>query len=222
MIKAAIFDADGTLIDTMGMWKQLDIDFLGMHGIIPEEGYTDIVNKMTLEEGVRYTKEHFSLPISEEEILQTILEMARAFYENKAALKPYVREFLELLSENGVPMAVATSSQRDFILPALKHNQIAHYFQDVYSCADIGINKSNPDIFLLTAKALGVKPEETWVFEDSYHAVQTAKAAGFQVGAVYDASNERKLNETKQAADLYYPLFDGFSSFFSDSFFSRL
>ena len=76
MLKAVIFDADGTLIDTMGMWKQLDMDFLSAHGIEPDEDYSKIVNKMTLEEGVRYTKERFALKETEEEILNTIMQMA--------------------------------------------------------------------------------------------------------------------------------------------------
>jgi len=196
MVKGIIFDADGTLIDSMQMWKELDYRFLRSKGKEPEPGYTDIVNKMTLEEGVSYTRKHFDLDMTDDEIIEEIREMAHQFYEHEVVCKPYVKEFLEMLKQEGIPMVVATSSQRDFIYPALVRNGIADYFQDVLSCADIGINKQSPDIFLLAAKYLGTKPEETLVVEDSYHAVMTAKSAGFPTLAVYDLSNEGCLEET--------------------------
>ena len=213
MIKGIIFDVDGTLLDSMPMWKELDYRFLRSKGKEPEPGYTEIVNKMTLEEGVTYTRKHFNLDMTDDEIIEEIQEMALQFYENEATCKPYVKEFLENLKQEGVPMVVATSSQRDFICPALEHNGILHYFKDVFSCADIGINKQSPEIFLIAAKCLGTDPEETLVVEDSYHAVMTAKSAGFPTLAVYDLSNESCLQDTIKEADLYLPDLRDFARF---------
>ncbi len=194
---------DGTLLDSMPMWKNLDYRFLESVGKVPEPGYTDIVNKMTLEEGVTFTRKHFNLDMTDEEILERVNEMALEFYEHEVECKPHVKEFLEKLEQKKIPMVVATSSQKNFIAPALEKNGILHYFREVYSCADIGINKQSPDIFLLAAKHLGIKPEEALVVEDSYHAVMTAKSAGFPTLAVYDKSNEICLEETIKEADLY-------------------
>ena len=203
MIKGAIFDVDGTLLDSMPMWKNLDIEFLDSVGVVPEAGYTDVVNKMTLEEGVKFTKEHFGLAMTEEEIMDTIQKMASDFYKNKVVLKPYVKEFLEALNERNIPMALASSSQQDFILSGLERNGVAQLFKGSFSCADNGINKNFPDVYLRAAECIGADPEDIWVFEDAHHALMTAKNAGFKVAAVYDLSNEGLLEETKQEADIY-------------------
>lgn len=203
MTDGVIFDADGTLIDSMEMWKNLDYDFLKSVGAVPDADYTETVNKMTLKEGIAYTKNRYHLPMSEDEILETIRQMANSFYRGRAGLKPYVREFLEELSKRKIPMVIATSSQTDFILNALKRNHAEHYFQDILSCAELGINKTFPDVFLKAADAIGVRPENSWVIEDSYHALMTAKNAGFRVAAVYDPSNDALLEETIREADLY-------------------
>ena len=214
MIKGVIFDVDGTLLDSMPMWKNLDYEFLESVGVVPDDEYTAIVNKMTLIEGVKYTKERFSLSMTEEEIMNRIHEMAGDFYRNEATLKPYVRDFLEKLSEKGIPMTIATSSERAFIAPALIRNHVDHYFKEIMSCADTGINKNDPDVFLRAAACLGTKPEDTWVFEDSYHALMTAKSAGFPTVAVYDLSNEPALPETIREADIYIEDLKDFERFF--------
>ena len=203
MIKGVIFDADGTLVDSMPMWKELDFNFLRKIGEEPDESYTDTVNKMTLHEGVQYTIERYHLSMTEEEIIEMIRNMAQEFYDNEVKLKPYVKEFLEALSERGIPMAIATSSQKSFIFNALKRNGAEHYFQGIFTCAETGINKQFPDVFLRACDCLRLKPEEAWVVEDAYHAVMTAKKAGFKTLAVYDQSNELNLEETIREADLY-------------------
>lgn len=213
MIEGIIFDADGTLIDSMPMWKNLDFEFLRMHGEEPDLAYTEVVNKMTLVEGVKYTKERFGLEETEEEILDQIQAMAGQYYEHEAELKPFVREFLEQLKQSGIPMTIASSSQREFIFNAMKRNHIEHYFKEIFSCAQIGINKNHPDVFLMAAECLGTVPENTWVVEDSYHALQTAKKAGFPVLAVFDQSNETFLKETIRDADLYMEDLSSFSRF---------
>ena len=203
MTKGIIFDADGTLLDSMPMWRNLDYRFLESVGAVPTVEYTEIVNKMTLEEGVAYTKKEYHLDMTEQEIMDAIQEMAGSFYQNEVELKPYVREFLETLYVNKIPMVIATSSQENFIRSALKRNRADHYFKKIVSCAEIGINKTFPDVFLKAAECLGAEPGELWVVEDAYHALMTAKNAGFKVAAVYDLSNDNLLEETIREADIY-------------------
>ncbi len=202
-IDGIIFDVDGTLLDSMEMWRNLDYEFLEGMGITPDSDYTEAVNKMTLKEGVAYTKERYHLPMSEEDILETIRGMAKEFYYNRAELKPWVKEFLEILSLKNIPMTIATSSQKDFISHALERNGVARFFSGIFSGSDLGINKTKPDLFLMAAESIGAEPEYTWVFEDSYHALETAKRAGFKTAAVYDQSNESFLEATIREADLY-------------------
>ncbi len=215
MIKAAIFDVDGTLLDSMPMWKDLDFEFLISVGATPTVEYTQVVNKMTLEEGVAYTKNVFNLDMTEQEIMDRIQQMAGDFYYNKVELKPYAREFLAALAEKGIPMAVATSSQKDFIEHGLERNGVLQYFKGVFSCAETGINKSFPDVYLRAAECVGTKPKETWVFEDAIHALETAKAAGFPVAAVYDLSNDDFIEETKAKADIYLGDLKDFERFYA-------
>lgn len=203
MKKGIIFDVDGTLLDTMWMWRELDFRFLEEVGVEPDADYPDIVNKMTLEEGVAYTKQVFQLEMPEEEILNRIMEMARDYYYNEAALKPYAKEFLAAMYQAGVPMAIATTSKWDFIEHALARNGVMGYFREAFSGSDLGINKTVPDIYLMAAKSIHRGIDDVWVFEDSYHAVKTAKDAGFRVVAVYDRSNDADLLRTIELADVY-------------------
>lgn len=203
MIKGIIFDADGTLLDSMPMWRNLDYEFLRSVGAEPDKSYTEIVNKMTLHEGVKYTKERFQLEMTEEEIIERIRSMAKHAYQNEIVLKPFVREFLEALEGKHISMVIATSSQKDFILPALERNGIRHFFREIFSCAETGINKNFPDVFIRAAECLNASPEEAWVAEDAYHALMTAKKAGFHTLAVYDSSNDSFLQDTIQEAELY-------------------
>lgn len=214
MIRGAIFDADGTLLDSMWLWRELDFEFLHSVGAEPDEDYADIVNKLTLAEGITLTKQKFHLEMSEEEILERIQTMAKDFYRTRVELKPYVREFLEALQKKGIPMVIATSSQRDFIEPALERNGIQDYFQALFTCAELQINKSQPDIYLAAAKQIGEKPEDLWVFEDAFHAVMTAKNAGFHVVGLHDASNAAFMEQTIPAVDLWMDDFSRIDEFF--------
>ena len=135
--------------------------------------------------------------------MDRINSIALHAYQEHIILKPYVYDFLETLRTEKIPMTIATSSQKSFILPALERNGIAHFFSGIFSCDETGINKNHPDVYLRAAASFPAVPEEIFVAEDSLHALLTAKKAGFKTLAVYDASNESCLKETIREADIY-------------------
>ena len=123
-------------------------------------------------------------------------------------MKSGVKETLEWLSEKKIKMVIATSSNKELVEAALERNCVLQYFEQIYTCTEVGAGKDEPKIYLEAAKFLQTKPENTAVFEDAIHAAETAKEAGFVVVGVYDASNEENLSRMKEVCDYYYERMD--------------
>ena len=201
--KAAIFDADGTIIDSMYVWEKIDRDFLCQRGIPVTQEYTDTVRGMFFHTAAQYTKQQYSLPESVEEIMQTWLDMARHEYEFHVKAKPYVREYLAQLKQDGVRIGMATSSDPYLLLPVLEHNGLHGYFDTICYTSEVGKNKSFPDIYLYTAEKLAVLPEDCVVFEDIPEGIHGADKAGMFTVAVYDKASEKSADYLKQNAKRY-------------------
>jgi len=199
-MKAYIFDLDGTLLDSMGVWKKIDIDFLSRRGIIAPKDYTDAVLTMTLPEAAAYTINRFTLTNSADELVQEWHKMAISAYET-IAMKPYAKEYLLALKKQGAKLAVATSSSLELFEPALKYHGIYDLFNAICTSDEVGCNKSCPDIFLLAADKLAVNPCDCVVFEDILAAVRSAKSIGMTVYGVYDASSQADWEEIVRLAD---------------------
>ncbi len=204
MIRGAVFDVDGVLLDSMQIWNDLGARYLQKRGIVPEDGLNEILFSMSMEQGADYLKEAYSLPDAQEKIVQGIGEMLRDFYYYEVMTKPGVMEVLCFLKENRVAMALATSSPREHIVRALKRNGVWDFFApNLFTTGELGISKHQPDIYYKAAAALGTTPQETLVFEDSLYALITAQRAGFLPVGVYDACGEKNQEEMKKAARLY-------------------
>ena len=155
------FDLDGTLLDSNGIWLDIDIAFLGRHGISPvPEDYTWYVTHHSAPDSARYTRERFGLAETAEEIQGAWLDMAREAYAGQLALKPGVRAFLERCREHGVPMAVLTSCIPELCRAALAHHRILDWFQGVVYAQETGIGKGEPELYRLAAERWGREPEE--------------------------------------------------------------
>mgnify|MGYP005937303253 CR=1 FL=1 len=165
--KGAIFDLDGTLLDSMGVWDQVDIDFLSKRGIDVPDDYMTKVAAMQFRQIAEYTIARFSLTDTPEELMDEWDHMARVMYATVVEAKPYAREYLAQLKESGAKLAVATSLPPMLREPAMKHVGIFDYFDEVVSVDDAGdVGKDQPDVYLLAASHLGVEPGECTVF---YH-----------------------------------------------------
>ena len=202
-MKGAIFDVDGTLLDSMEIWNHVGDRYLQNRGIIPEPGLTDVLAAMTVGEGSAYVKGHYHLPESTDDIAQGVMDIVKDFYYNEAQLKPGAKELLERLLEQGIGMTVATSSEREHIEKAFERLGVLHYFRQIFTCTEVGAGKTKPLVYEKAAQALGTKPAETLVFEDALYAVITAKDAGFVTVGVYDRFSEADRQIMQEKTDIY-------------------
>ena len=209
MIKGAIFDLDGTLIDSMFIWDTFGDDYLKSFSIEPKENLAEVFKTFTLEQAAEYYRNHYDIKLSTEEIVEDINNMVAQIYRSKVVLKPGVKDFLERLQSVGVKMCVATVIDRSLAEDVLKRLNIYEYFSEIFTCAEVGYNKETPEIYRQALKHLGTEKTETIVFEDVFHALKTAKDDGFKVAAVYDA-HEPRQEELKEISDYYITDFGGF------------
>lgn len=201
MINAAIFDLDGTLLDSTGMWENLGERFLQSLDIVPEENLRDKIWDMSLPESAVFFKREYAVSLSEEEILARLNELSESVYTRDAPLKSGVKRLLGSLQMLDIKTALATAADKNLAEAALARTGISEHFSGIFSCSDYGA-KNAPDIFLKAAELLGAKPRETVVFEDSLTAVQTAKNGGFITAAVFDIS-EKNPDLLRDTADFY-------------------
>ena len=183
-IKAAIFDVDGTLLDTMPVWNDIGERYLSSLGLKSRLETKEALHSVSLEQGAAYLKETYDLKQTIPEIIKDVLKIVANFYKYEAVLKPGVKETLEWLEEQGIKMAVATSGNKALTEAALERNGLA------------------------AAEFLGSKPEETIIWEDALHAAQTAKTAGFVVLGVYDESGKDAVPEMKEICEEYFDRMD--------------
>ena len=202
-IKAAIFDLDGTLLDSMDVWSRIDVEFLARRGLELPPDYTEAVSSRSFVEAARYTIERFGFPESVEEIMAEWTEMAREEYAEHIGLLPGAKETLLRLKRQGLKLGVATASQEQMFKPCLARNGILDWFDATCSVDEVGKGKNSPDVFLRTAEKLGVAPEECVVFDDVLPAVLSAKQAGMKVCAVYEKYSAGSRAEMEAAADWY-------------------
>lgn len=189
--KAAIFDLDGTLLDSMGVWDQVDIDFLAKRGIEVPADYMGKVAAMQFRQIAEYTIARFGLPDTPEALMQEWDDMARVAYSTVVEAKPHAVEYLSYLKRSGAKLAVATSLPPALREPAMKHVGIFDYFDQIVSVDDANnVGKDRPDVFLLAAGRLGVVPEQCTVFEDLLVAMRSAKSVGMRVWAIHDDSSD--------------------------------
>lgn len=208
-LQSAIFDMDGTLLDSMPIWRDLGTSVLRGLGIEPEPETDEMLKTLSLRHGIAYCKEHYHLPQTEEELIGRVVDRVADFYQHEVQAKPGVDKFLSLLKMEGVWMYVATATDRHLAQAALRCAGIDGYFRGIVTTADVSKGKDeSPEIYERAMTRLQSNKRDTVIFEDALHAIRTAKAAGFRVAAVYDASAEDDQEEIRSLADYYIRSFE--------------
>lgn len=202
MIKGAIFDLDGTLLDSMWIWDNIGEVYLRSIGYEPKENLTEAFRAFSLYQAACYYKIEYGVTLSVDEIMNGINSMVERYYENDVALKPGADEFLKRLQNSGVKMCIATATDKYLVEAALRRCQADGYFSEIFTCTSVGHGKDEPDIYRAALKHLGTDKSDTVVFEDSLFALRTAKADGFLTVAVADC-HEKNQAALKALADCY-------------------
>ncbi len=203
MIRGAIFDADGTLLDSMGMWDAAGERYLASLGIRARPDLKEALFPLTPPQSAAYLKETYRLPLTEAEIQAGLDENVRRYYTGEAEAKPGARALLEALRARGVTCTLATATNRPLILAGLDRAGLLPLLDDVFTCGELGTDKSVPDIFHHARRAMGTDLTETWVFEDAVHAAETAFRAGFRVAGVSDPYSDQQA--LRLTCHLYLP-----------------
>lgn len=201
---AAIFDLDGTLLDSLSVWDKIDFEFLfNKRGIPVPEDYVHKIAPMSFEETAFYTKERFNLEETPQELMREWTDMAIYEYSHNIFLKEGALEYIKMLKSEGKKTAVATSSPEIFFKPALINNGIYGLFDAIANTCEAGVGKTKPDVYLLAAKKCNALPNRCLVFEDVPDAALCAKGAGMMVCGVYDERNAMRKEEMQSLCDVY-------------------
>lgn len=205
-IKAAIFDMDGTLIDSLFLWdvfwREAGIRFLGDPDFRPSEADDKAVRTITLKDAMHLIHRNYGLAASGDELFDFINAIISDFYANQVELKAGVRQWLAHCKSQGVRMCIASATAPELIRTALKHCDIESYFETIFSCSVLGKGKEEPDIYLAAREHFGLDAADIWVFEDSLVAIETAIGIGMHTVAIYERYNFGQ-EIMKRIADFY-------------------
>lgn len=207
-LEAVIFDLDGSLVDSMWMWKKIDMEYLERFGISLPENLQQEIEGMSFVETAGYFKEHFQIPDSIEEIGETWNRMAWDKYMYEVPLKPGVMDFLLTCRGHQIKLGIASSNSSALIMNVLEAHHIRDFFDCIKSGTDVIKGKPAPDIYLHVAKELNVNPQNCLVFEDITQGILAGKSAGMKVCAVEDAYSSEQWEEKIRLADLYISSYD--------------
>ena len=203
MIRAAIFDFDGTIVDSMPVWNDAGKIYLEKQGIQAEEGLGDKLLEMNMKEGAEYLKRVYGLEKSLAEICTGINGVIMDAYRFTVPLKEGVTALLERLKNAGIKMVICTNTDREAFMPAVERLGIGHFFERMFTTSEMRVSKNHPEAFFAVADYLETSPSETAVFEDALYAIRTAYKAGFTTCGIYDKSSCKNTERIKEFSTFY-------------------
>ena len=208
-VDGVIFDFDGTLADSMWVWDEVDRSFLAKRNIPFTDEFGEMIAVLGFELGAQFAIDHFELDESPEDIIAEWKREAEEGYATRVMLKPGAREYLGRCKNQGMPLAIATSLQRNLLEPALKNNGILERFDTICVCDELQCGgKSNPTVYLEAARRLGLPARQCAIFEDVATAAKSAKQTGAFVVGVYDEHKQQATEELKSIVDLFIKGYD--------------
>lgn len=201
--KGAIFDLDGTLLDSMDVWNDVDRIFFAKRGMEVPEDFIAAITPLGFEAAAAYTVKRFGFPEKEADIIAEWYELARKAYAEDVVLKPFAKEYLELLKKRGVCLAAATASDASLFEPCLLRNGILDYFDTIVTVRDVKRGKGFPDIYELAAQRMALPVQDCTVYEDILKGVEGAKAGGFLAVAIEEPHSGYEKELIWKMADIY-------------------
>ncbi len=216
-IAGAIFDLDGTILDSMALWNGFGHRYLASCGVMPRPDLDGIIHTLSIWEAAAYFQTEYGIKKPAAQIVDEINRMLEEEYFYHIQAKEGAGAFLEQLKAQGVKMCVATATDRYQVEAALKREGLLDYFEAIFTCSEVGEGKQSPKIYLQALKRLQTPQEKTWIFEDMLYAVTTAVKAGFPVVAVQDTFALKDEPALRQLANHYSTSFAELSRFFQFS-----
>jgi len=202
-LNACIFDLDGTLLDSMNIWQEVDRKYLASFGIQFEQRFSEDIKRLTFNESAKYFIDTFHIPRSEKEIMSDWNQMVEVEYKENVQLKDGVKEVLHALYNKKIPMCIATACNKRHAQMALERLDILSYFTFIKTCKEANKNKEYPDIYLQCASEMNVYPSKVMVFEDLLMALKVAKQAGFRTCGIHDGLSSHESNQIKDICDIF-------------------
>ena len=184
--KMIFFDLDGTLLESNGVWVQVDDDFLGRRGLTSTPEYTYAMSHSIFPVAAQFTKDYYHLPDTPEEIMAEWRSLARDAYVHTIPLKPGALELLDKLKAQGYRMALLTASLPELCRAAIERHGLSSHFEGMFFSQEVSMEKWNPEVYPIAANRFGVGPQDCVLFEDSLRNCAAAREAGFTVVGVYD------------------------------------
>ena len=204
----AIFDADGTLFESMYIWKNLGSEYLDLKGIEYKPSINDELRDMSINQAADYLREQYNIKDSKEKMFEDFNSLIEDFYKNEVSLKSGIEDFLIYLKSKNIKMCVATANTLDLVHMTATRLNIAHYFDDFLSCMDIGVGKDQPDIYDKALSVFDMPKQKCVVFEDALYAIETCKRNDYYTFGIYDKFSEHENEKIQQTCDEYIASYD--------------
>jgi len=213
-IKGIIFDFDGTLVDSMFIWQMIGSDYLLSKNIKPKKNLYNSLKSLSLEEAAEYYQKNYNIKDNKSKILKDINIILKNYYLNKVCLKEGVKEFLNFLFINKIEMCIATATDKEMVEIVLSKYRLNKYFKKVLTCNEVGEGKNSSLIFDKAISSLELKKEQVYIFEDSLHAIETAKKNGFKIVGVEDFYSKEDKEQIVMLSDRYLDSFTNWREIF--------